>query len=108
MGCGPSLVLQACCCCSWQGALWPAEGKEIRDLAQVSRRYEQSVAAGRRDFVVALGGGCGLRCPAILHVHLEAARVLPSYFTPRPVLRAFSNCGFRRKDSATCCMELHQ
>merc|ERR1712039_1028265 len=61
---------------------------------------EQSVAVGRRDFVVALGDGCGLRCLAILHVHLEAARVLPWYFTPRPVLRAFSNCGIRRKDSA--------
>merc|ERR1711972_397342 len=88
--CGPSLALQACCCCSWLGALWPAGGREIRDLAQqVSRRYEQSISRRWPSIVVTLGVGYGLICLAILHVHLEAARVLPWYFAPRPLLRAF-------------------
>merc|ERR1712187_958360 len=83
--CGPSLPLQACCCCSWQGALWPAGGREIRDLAQqVSRRYEQSICRRWPSIVVTLGVRYGLICLANLHVHREAARVLPWYFAPRP------------------------
>merc|ERR1712217_707077 len=69
---------------------WPAGGREIRDTAQQeSRRYEQSICRRWPSIVVTLGFGYGLICLAILHVHIEAARVLPWYFAPRPLLRAF-------------------